>query len=178
VKRNHAWPGTRWRGFDSLLPDQTRSPLCSNNCIVKFCSRCQTSKPFSDFNKSEARGYQAYCRSCQSVYDKTCSSPERIRKRTERAIQNCFDCQSWIRAYLQGHPCVDCGEPDIVVLDFDHLGDKDECVSNLMRRNSSLKRIQAEVAKCEVRCANCHRRMTAKRNGAWWRCIEGIPNGV
>jgi hypothetical protein len=28
--------------------------------------------------------------------------------------------------------------------------------------------IEAEIAKCDVRCANCHRRRTCERAG-WWR---------
>jgi 5-methylcytosine-specific restriction endonuclease McrA len=75
--------------------------------------------------------------------------------------------REFIRAYLGEHSCVDCGEDDIVVLQFDHQRDKVAHVSTLMRC-SSLAAVKAEVAKCEVACANCHTRRTAATY-SWWR---------
>ncbi len=70
----------------------------------------------------------------------------------------------WVKEYLAVHPCVDCGENDPVVLEFDHVtGEKLSEVSSLAQTASSLDRIKREIAKCEVRCANCHRRKTAAR---------------
>lgn len=59
--------------------------------------------------------------------------------------------------YLQFHPCLDCGETDVLVLEFDHRGKKKACISFLVRmgRCSALLR---EIEKCDVRCANCHRK--------------------
>ena len=66
-------------------------------------------------------------------------------------------------AFLAKHPCVDCGEHDPSVLDFDHVGEKRELVSALVARAAHWPRIEAEIAQCEVRCCNCHRRATAER---------------
>lgn len=66
--------------------------------------------------------------------------------------------------YLREHPCVDCGETDPVVLEFDHLRDKKFAISKgLQDRN--WQDVLDEIAKCDVVCANCHRRRTAKRGG-------------
>ena len=72
--------------------------------------------------------------------------------------------RAWIAAYLDEHPCVDCGESDPEVLEFDHVrGVKTANVSAFIRGGYSLAKLQAEVALCEVRCANCHRRITRRR---------------
>jgi cytochrome c len=69
----------------------------------------------------------------------------------------------FVRDYLLSHPCVDCGETDPVVLQFDHLGDKVMNVSMMRARRYKEASIAAEIAKCEVRCANCHLRMGERR---------------
>jgi hypothetical protein len=63
--------------------------------------------------------------------------------------------------HLKAHPCVDCGETDPVVLEFDHVrGEKHFNIGEAVRRNTSLARLEVEIAKCEIRCANCHRKKT------------------
>ncbi len=61
------------------------------------------------------------------------------------------------------HPCVDCGESDIRVLQFDHTDPAAKIteVSQLLR-NASWPRVLMEIEKCEVRCGNCHRRKTLR----------------
>ena len=71
----------------------------------------------------------------------------------------------FVDEYLASHPCVDCGEADIVVLEFDHvIGEKHKAISVLVQNAASTRRIAQEIAKCEVRCANCHRRRTAQHH--------------
>jgi 5-methylcytosine-specific restriction endonuclease McrA len=60
-----------------------------------------------------------------------------------------------------GGKCVKCGEADPIVLDFDHIipSTKQFTLSsnNLSRPEEEL---QAELSKCQLLCANCHRRKT------------------
>ena len=73
------------------------------------------------------------------------------------------------------NPCIDCGESDPTVLEFDHLGDKLKELSVLAASGASVKALRAEIAKCEVVCCNCHRRRTAHRgnwrraSNEWWK---------
>ena len=69
-----------------------------------------------------------------------------------------------VHAYLSVHPCVDCGETDTRVLEFDHVsGEKRKAISALVQY--SRKAVLAEILKCEVVCANCHKRRTWKQLG-------------
>lgn len=97
---------------------------------------------------------------------------QRKRNRLNGDRRNLLRNAQFVWDYLRGHPCVDCGEGDPVVLEFDH---KDDCekiasISDMVRQRFSLKRLEAEISKCDVRCANCHRRRTAKQFG-WHKNI-------
>jgi hypothetical protein len=88
-----------------------------------------------------------------------------VRLKTERRRR--YGHRLW--EYLLEHPCVDCGEPDPVVLDFDHVGGvKTANVSYLLNSAAGWERVESEMKKCEVRCANCHRRKTAREQN-WYK---------
>jgi hypothetical protein len=70
--------------------------------------------------------------------------------------------------YLLTHPCIDCGEKDPVVLEFHHLGEKDMAISEMVTRITSIERLEEELRKTTVLCANCHRKITAQERG-WFR---------
>lgn len=76
-----------------------------------------------------------------------------------------------VSEYLLAHPCLDCGEPDVRVLDFDHrVGvDKRAEVMHLVHNGYSVERVMGEIAKCDVRCRNCHAKVTYERMGENWR---------
>ncbi len=80
----------------------------------------------------------------------------RQRNRRQRNREYIFD-------YLKSQCCIDCGENNPVVLQFDHIrGKKTQHVSRLASAGSPIKKIQSEIKKCVVRCSNCHAIQTAK----------------
>jgi hypothetical protein len=87
--------------------------------------------------------------------------------------------QNIVRRFLAVNPCVDCGEGDIRVLEFDHVfGRKVTVVSDLVRNGRSIRKLRDEIAKCVVRCANCHRKKTAADFG-WYKGTDSPnPNGL
>lgn len=73
-----------------------------------------------------------------------------------------------MREHLRHNPCVDCHETDITVLEFDHVrGVKNGNVGRIAR-DRSFDDLKKEIKKCQVRCANCHRRKTLKERGISW----------
>lgn len=63
--------------------------------------------------------------------------------------------RNYILGYLLNHPCVDCGNSDVGILQFDHVrGKKKFSIGYSGLR--SLDAIAEEIEKCDVRCANCH----------------------
>lgn len=63
--------------------------------------------------------------------------------------------------------CVDCGESDPIVLEFDHVkGKKVTNISDMAVQSYSIQTIKNEMRKCEIRCANCHRKKTYERRNS------------
>lgn len=104
----------------------------------------------------------------QAAYKRAFYERNRARYIAESAVRKAEQIKAnhtFILEYLEANPCVDCGEADPVVLEFDHRGDKRCSVSDAVRKGLGQKTIAAEIAKCDVRCANCHRRKTAGQFG-------------
>ena len=133
----------------------------------KRCSGCQNFLDLSHFNRNRTArdGRQAYCRSCFAAWHQRNKAIHnaQIHARNKRVQKR---MQDQLLEYLRVHPCVDCGEEDVLVLEFDHLRDKTANIAYLIRCGS-WDRVVDEIAKCEVVCANCHRRRTLRRAGAY-----------
>lgn len=71
----------------------------------------------------------------------------------------------WIYKYKQAKGCVVCGyNEDAVALDFDHLEPGHKLFSVGTRLSGgSLRSLFAEIRKCQILCANCHRIKTYRR---------------
>jgi len=62
--------------------------------------------------------------------------------------------------FLSTKKCMDCGEKDPIVLEFDHKKPKDKfkSIAKMLSGHYSWDSIYKEIVKCDIRCANCHRR--------------------
>jgi hypothetical protein len=130
-----------------------------------LCPNCHRIRTHADTNSYLHRYTLGIALPCPSEpRTPTGAKSERQQRATEKARRrNRLDNI----AYLLDHPCVDCSERDIRVLEYDHVrGTKQAELHYLISRGASRQRIEAERAKCEVRCCNCHRRRSHNARGA------------
>lgn len=138
---------------------------------TRICSRCAVPKPVSEFRRRVRQGKHhatAACSDCLRARDRATYRVSEDRRRRVAVAHRAAKAlvHDYLREYLGSHPCVDCGESDLAVLQFDHVrGRKTAVIASL--RGHSLQRVRDEIAKCDVRCGNCHRRKTVREEG-WW----------
>lgn len=135
--------------------------------MEKVCTKCLVRKSSVEFSarKKSPDGLASRCRLCfqENWRKRYYENHEHYRShhnasRTEIRRQNARR----VFEYLRRNPCVNCGEADPVVLEFDHR-DKDDKIENIANliRDATWRHIKSEIEKCDVPCANCHRRKSA-----------------
>jgi len=133
--------------------------------MKKYCNMCKSKKDQSQFSESHGKHYKR-CKSCQSILSKKhyAENKEKYLKTKNKTKQR---NREYIYSILKRKECIDCGEKDVVVLEFDHIdpSEKTAGISAAIQNSWSIKKIDKEISKCEVRCCNCHRRKTAKERG-------------
>lgn len=142
---------------------------------MKTCTGCKQKKSLDEFSKKNNRK-NSKCKSCVNIYYREYySNPEKrekhlilVRARNKRELKL---RQDFIISYLKNNSCIDCKEDDIVVLEFDHVrGSKKFTIGALAQVGASLNTLKKEISKCDVRCANCHKRKTAREFGYYkWK---------
>lgn len=149
------------------------------------CSRCGEQKPVSDFawHRRALGQLDTYCRPCRAAYKRAHYVANRqryIALATRRKAALMAERTAFLVEFLRTRPCIDCGESDPIVLEFDHVGQKEFTIAAGIRRRT-WQAVLDEIAKCEVVCANCHRRRTALRAGfakvALIQRSLDLPNG-
>ena len=137
-------------------------------------------KPLDEFawRRTKKKQRDNLCRVCRAAYKQRHYAANRGRyvEQARRRKQELARARmGFLLDYFKDHPCADCGETDAVVLEFDHLRDKRFNIgAALPYRN--WQSILDEIEKCEVVCANCHRRRTAQRRG--WLRLQLTSNAV
>lgn len=143
---------------------------------MPVCIVCNTEKENAAFNRNSRGRLHSYCRECSRVYGRRYYQANKtyyLEKAKRRNTRQREILQPLLDA-AKDKPCADCGvKYPPWIMQFDHL-DGSEKIANL----SDMKRwayatntVLAEIAKCEVVCANCHcqrtheRLMKARSNG-------------
>lgn len=146
----NAKPHSRRRSNGSLAKtkDQAVQLLAASQVLCAVCHRIKTAQ-FEDHLRHQAqpKGKPRKPSIC------------RMRERRKQAAAGAL-------AEAKDGPCTDCGERHpAVAMDFDHVsGEKLLAVSRL--KSASVARVLAELEKCELVCANCHRIRTHMRQFA------------
>lgn len=145
---------------------------------LRRCSMCGELKPLAAFPfRRLLTGERAhYCRPCRAAYRRAHYEKNRAdyitRAKAEMRMKR-EDAMVLIYEYLSTHPCVDCGQTDMVLLEFDHTDPREKTMEvSKMAGRRGWDEIIAEMDKCVVRCANCHRKRTAAQRGWKWRLAE------
>lgn len=147
--------------------------------MEKKCNTCNLMKNENEFfvrDKTKNKRHGS-CKACykhsrkdtyKQHYEKNKSEYiNRAKSRKEKILSenriNMFNL-------LSNSSCKDCGETNPIVMEFDHLSDKQYNISRMMQ-DHFWERILEEISKCEIVCCNCHRIRTSKR-GNWYRTIR------
>src|SRR5687767_210326 len=127
---------------------------------MKTCHNCSETKDLSAFNKNKGRkdGYASTCRDCMKLLRK-----DHYSRNKDKVVASVMERRRAITAAVWqvkcASSCVDCGESDPRVLEFDHLPEyeKEFTISAAGQMGLGLDRVLKEIEKCEVVCANHHR---------------------
>jgi len=109
------------------------------------CPECTKDKPSTDYPNRGPMDRRKFCKPCRAKIRARLS--QRGRSDSNRVK---------VRAHKIMHGCDHCGEKDPVVLQYHHLGDKENGVARMVSTGAAWPKIQSEIEKCLVLCSNCH----------------------
>ena len=96
----------------------------------------------------------------QSAKGKATRSREARRNHARRMAKYRATARDFVRSH-KNVPCADCGGRfDPVCMDFDHRPGEVKLFDVSQAKSHALDEVIAEIAKCDVVCANCHRLRT------------------
>lgn len=145
---------------------------------MKLCTKCETEKSEDNFRwRNKNKGKRApWCKECFNAFEREnyASNAKRRSDIRETQKRNVRRNMLHVLGYLKKRRCTDCETTDWRILEFDHVrGTKISNISDMVRRGAALKRIDTEIEKCEVVCANCHRIRTIVQFG-WYKSVVSV----
>lgn len=130
---------------------------------MKTCTKCNEVKPEDSFAQKTKTTRHTHCKQCQRVINQE-HYCENKRKISDKAKSAYWKARNFVTSLKQDKSCVDCNvRYNFWQMDYDHLTSKVLSVSVMVGRGYSQEAILAEIAKCDLVCANCHRDRTYKR---------------
>lgn len=113
-----------------------------------------------------ARVRTAEFKAKHAIYMRTVWYPRNKAKHIAAVSRQQAKVKALLDSLKEGRPCADCGRVfPPVAMDWDHIeerGEKYNTIANLCR-NGSVELAIAEIKKCELVCAVCHRIRTHTR---------------
>ena len=72
-----------------------------------------------------------------------------------------LEIRKWFQNYKRGLVCSKCIEDHPATLEFHHRFNqkKEKAIENMVDDGCAIKRILMEIKKCEIVCANCHKKL-------------------
>ncbi len=148
------------------------------------CRKCGLDLQPDAFDfRDKVRGLRkTTCRDCVRAYSKAHYEANRdvYIARAKAGNRKTVADQRSIIAGLRGRPCTDCkGVFPPECMEFDHRSgvEKSANIADMPKRYYSKRLLAAELEKCDLVCANCHRIRTARR-GTRKPAGSASPNGV
>lgn len=126
----------------------------------KQCSKCNLLLPISQFykrTKGSRDGYQSRCKTCHKQYRQQHYQENRKKYLKKASEWNKRERQRWskFKATLR---CSICREDHPACIEFHHNdGRKEHNIANMVGRYK-MSTILKEITKCDILCANCHRK--------------------
>ena len=128
----------------------------------KECTVCGKPKLLTEYNRrAGARdGRRSQCRDCDNKRCRQYYHKNR-RQQIDRVIARRKRLFKWLRKIKRTQGCRFCEEADPICLDFHHRlpTSKEATIPALIRRGAGRQTLIAEIQKCDVVCANCHRKL-------------------
>lgn len=123
---------------------------------TRVCIRCPEKgpQPVSAFHK-RGNSYSSWCKACKKAHHQTYYQNTKDDQNHKRNLRR-REVIEWIRDHKKG--CSRCPETHPACLQFHHRdpAEKEFNIGEAIRLGWSVERIEAEIAKCDVLCANCH----------------------
>ena len=77
-----------------------------------------------------------------------------------------LEIKKWFKDYKKNLKCSKCSESHIATLEFHHKSkkNKENQIAIMVNDGCSIDKIKGEISKCQILCANCHRKIHYKNN--------------